>query len=224
MTTRRTLYTAILGAVLLLPSPAAATSDGIQIARLKYGGGGDWYSNPTSLPNLARALTERTSVRVRGGSEARVELLDEGLFSYPFLYMNGHGEVRFSRSEVDRLREYLKRGGFLWADDNYGMDRAFRREIAKVFPEARLVELPFSHQLFHAFYEFPRGLPKIHEHDGKPAQALGIFHGGRLVILYTYESDIGDGLEDPEVHSDPEPVRESAMRFAVNVVIYAMTH
>jgi hypothetical protein len=170
------------------------------------------------------ALRSRTGVRVGDAVEARVELLDESLFSYPLLYMNGHGEVRFSQAEVERLREYVNRGGFLWADDNYGMDRAFRREMGKVFPEAGLVELPFSHQIFHAFYDLPQGPPKVHEHDGKPPQALGIFQGGRLVVLYTVESDIGDGIEDPEVHNDPEPIREQAMRFAINVVMYAMTH
>lgn len=215
-----------LGALCMAPAPATAgpNPDGFQLARLKYGGGGDWYSNPTSLPNLAKALRQRTAVRVADTQEARVELLDEELFSYPLLYMNGHGEVRFSQAEVDRLRDYLSRGGFLWADDNYGMDRAFRREIAKVFPGSKLVELPFNHGVFHSFYDLPRGLPKVHEHDGKPPQALGLFHGGRLVVLYTYESDIGDGLEDPDVHKDPEPVREEALRFGVNLVVYAMTH
>ena len=201
-----------------------AAPDGFQIARLKYGGGGDWYSNPTSLPNLARAVESRTPIRIVSDQEARVELLDEELFGYPLVYMNGHGEVRFSQAEIDRLREYLERGGFLWADDNYGMDRAFRREIQKVFPGSRLVGLPFGHDLFHAFYDLPKGTPKVHEHDGKPPEALGIFHEGRLVVLYTYEADIGDGIEDVEVHNDPEAIREDAMQFAVNVVVYAMTH
>lgn len=206
------------------PAAGAVSTDGFQIARLKYGGGGDWYSNPSSLPNLAEALGKRTTVEVVSPEEARVELLDEALYSYPLVYMNGHGEVRFSQAEVDRLREYLERGGFLWADDNYGMDRSFRREIQKVFPGSRLVELPFRHEIFHTFYDLPQGLPKVHEHDGKPAQALAIFHGGRLVVLYTYQSDIGDGIEDADVHNDPPAIREQAMKFAVNVVVYAMTH
>jgi hypothetical protein len=219
------VYAALTLVLLVLPAPpAAAQTEGLRIARLKYGGGGDWYSNPTSLPNLAKEVRSRTSIEVAETKEAQVELLDETLFSYPFLYMNGHGEVRFSQTEVDRLREYLDRGGFLWADDNYGMDRSFRREIAKVFPESRLVDLPFDHPVFHAFYDLPRGTPKIHEHDGKPAQALGIFSKGRLVVLYTYQSDIGDGLEDPDVHDDPAALREEATRFAVNLVVYAMTH
>jgi hypothetical protein len=221
----RSLLLAVVAAAGLAGGAASvlASPDTFRIARLKYGGGGDWYSNPSSLPNLMRALQSRTGVRVAEMTEARVELLDEALFSHPLLYMNGHGEVRFTPAEVERLRDYLERGGFLWADDNYGMDRSFRREIAKVFPEAGLVELPFSHEIFRAFYDLPRGLPKVHEHDGKPPQALGVFQEGRLVVLYTYESDIGDGLEDPDVHHDPETIREDAMKFAVNVVVHAMS-
>ncbi len=215
---------AALAVVAAAASPAGAVTEGFRLARLKYGGGGDWYSNPTSLPNLMKGLRDRTAIPVPETQEARVELLDENLFSYPLVYMNGHGEVRFSQAEVDRLREYLDRGGFLWADDNYGMDRSFRREIAKVYPGQPLVDLPFDFPVFHSFYDLPQGTPKIHEHDGKPAQSLGIFHKGRLVVLYTYQSDIGDGLEDPEVHNDPAPLREQAMRFAVNLVVYAMTH
>jgi hypothetical protein len=215
---------AILAALALAAPPAAAQTEGLRIARLKYGGGGDWYSNPTSLPNLAEQVRARTSIEVADTKEAQVELLDESLFSYPFIYMNGHGEVRFSQAEVERLRDYLDRGGFLWADDNYGMDRSFRREIAKVFPDTRLVEIPFDHPVFHAFYDLRRGTPKIHEHDGKPAQALGIFSKGRLVVLYTYQADIGDGMEDQDVHNDPPDLREDAMRFGVNLVVYAMTH
>lgn len=217
---------AVVATSVLAPSvPAQVPSvDGVQIARLKYGGGGDWYSNPTSLPNLMRQVQSRTPIQVADTKEARVELLDEALFSYPLLYMNGHGEVRFSQAEVERLREYLDRGGFLWADDNYGMDRAFRREIAKVYPGRDLVPLPYDHALFHAFYDLSRGLPKIHEHDGKAPEALALFHEGRLVVLYTFESDIGDGLEDAEVHDNPEAVREQAMQFGINLVVYAMTH
>ena len=223
---RQLLGVGLLTGILALTADSALAQavDGVRLGRLKYGGGGDWYSNPTSLPNLQKALRERTSIRVADLQEARVELLNEDLFSYPFLYMNGHGEVRFSQAERERLAEFLERGGFLWADDNYGMDRSFRREMAKVFPGKQLVELPFDHGLFRSFYSLPDGTPKVHEHDGKPPQALGIFHQGRLVVLYTYEADIGDGLEDPDVHKDPEPVREAAMQFAVNLVVYAMTH
>jgi len=214
----------VIGLVASLSGAAQAAPEGFRIARLKYGGGGDWYSNPSSLPNLLNGLKKRTQIDVADFKEGRVELVDEGLFSYPLVYMNGHGEVRFSAAEVERLREYLDQGGFLWADDNYGMDRSFRREIGKVFPDEKLVDLPFSHELFHAYYDLPHGTPKVHEHDGKPAQALAIFRKGRLVVVYTYQSDIGDGLEDAAVHKDPEEIREQAMKFAVNLVVYVMTH
>ncbi len=209
-----------------LPAAADITSQegGFSIARLKYGGGGDWYSNPSSLPNLLAALKERTGVAVEVDREGRVEILSEKLFDYPMLYMNGHGTVNFTHAEEERLRRYLASGGFLWADDNYGMDKSFRREMASVFPESPLVELPFTHDIYHMLYDFPNGLPKIHEHDGGPPQGLGILHEGRLVVFYTFNTDIGDGLEDPGVHGDPPDKREAAMKTAVNIVLYAMTH
>jgi hypothetical protein len=223
---RNLVIIAVLMLVACPPAGADISSDesGFSIARLKYGGGGDWYSNPSSLPNFLRALKDRTGVAVETEKEARVDVLAEELFNYPMLYMNGHGTVKFSPAEVDRLRRYLSSGGFLWADDNYGMDKSFRGEISKVFPESPLVELPFSHDLYHIFYEFPNGLPKIHEHDGGPAQGLGIFYEGRLVVYYTFNTDIGDGLEDTEVHGDPQEKREAAFRTGVNIVLYAMTH
>jgi hypothetical protein len=195
---------------------------GFRVARLRYGGGGDWYSNPSSLPNLAKALAERTSIPVDTFEEKKVAITDERLFDYPFIYMNGHGTVRFSADEVSRLRSYLLSGGFLFADDNYGMDKSFRREIARVFPDVPLVEVPFNHPIFHSFYDLP-SVPKVHEHDGLRAQGLGIVHDGRLVVFYTYQSDIGDGIEDAHVHNDPPAIREQAMKMAVNVVVYAMT-
>jgi len=208
------------------PAEAAITSkeSGFSIARLKYGGGGDWYSNPSSLPNLLKALKQRTGVAVETDREARVEIMDEDLFDYPMLYMNGHGAVKFTHAEAERLRKYLTSGGFLWADDNYGMDKSFREEIARVFPESPLVELPFSHEIYRVFYELPDGLPKIHEHDGGPPGGFGIFHEGRLVVFYTFDTDIGDGLEDADVHGDPPAKREAAMKTAINIVLYAMTH
>lgn len=193
------------------------------VARLKYGGGGDWYSNPSSLPNLLEALNTRTNLKV-AEKEARVSPMDEDLFLYPYLYMNGHGNVRFSDEEVERLRLYLTHGGFLHADDNYGMDESFRREMKRIFPDKDLVELPFDHPIYHMQYDFNNGPPKIHEHDNKPAQGLGIFHEGRLVVFYTYESDLGDGWEDPEVHNDPPDKREQALRMGINIVLFAMTH
>jgi hypothetical protein len=214
--------------VVSLATGSAAAQDGepdarFVIGRVKYGGGGDWYSNPSSLPNLLEALSERLSLEV-ADREANVPIADEALYRYPFLYMNGHGAVRFTDEEVVRLREYLESGGFLFADDNYGMDVYFREQIGRVFPDRRLVEVPFDHPIYHAFYDFNNGPPKIHEHDGKPAQGFGIFDKGRLVVFYTYESDIGDGLEDPEVHNDPPARRESALRMAINVVLYSMLY
>jgi len=193
------------------------------IARLKYQGGGDWYSNPSSLPNLLAAINERTNIRAAPREET-VEITDPELFHYPYLYMNGHGNVRFTDEEVKILRSYFAAGGFLHADDNYGMDSSFRREIKKVFPDSPLVELPFNHPIYSSFYSFPNGLPKIHEHDGKPAQGFGIFYENRLVVFYTYECDLGDGWEDPEVHNDPPEKREAALKMGVNIVVYTLTH
>ncbi len=192
------------------------------IARLKYGGGGDWYSNPSSLPNLLRFIAENTLIKVHP-EEVRVGIMDKDFFAYPYLYLNGHGNIRFSEEEVLRLRQHLQSGGFLHADDNYGMDQAFRREIKRVFPDNDLVELPFSHPIYHQLYDFPAGLPKIHEHDGKPAQGLGIFYKGRLVVFYTYECDLGDGWEDPEVHNDPPEKREAALKMGTNIVLYYLS-
>lgn len=191
------------------------------IARLKYDGGGDWYSNPSSLPNLLKFLSDNVPIEVNM-VEKRVSIMDKELFSYPYLYMNGHGNIRFSEEEVLRLRKYLQSGGFLHADDNYGMDLSFRREIKRVFPNNDLVELPFDHPIYSIFYRFPNGLPKIHEHDGKPPQGLGIFYKGRLVVFYTYECDLGDGWEDPEVHGDPDEKHRAALKMGANIVLYSL--
>jgi hypothetical protein len=153
----------------------------------------------------------------------RVRITDPELFSYPVIYMTGHGNVRLSDEEVARLRQYLGAGGFLHADDNYGMDESFRREMRRVFPNNNLVELPFDHPIYRAWFTFPLGLPKIHEHEGKPAQGLGIFLEGRLAVFYSYESDLGDGWEDQHVHSDPETKRLEALRMGTNIVVYAVT-
>lgn len=191
------------------------------MARLQYDGGGDWYANPSSLPNLLAAIAARTSLAV-DRAEARVRLTDERLWDYPFLYMTGHGNVKFSDVEVGRLREYIERGGFLHADDNYGMDASFRREIARVFPDRPLVDVPLAHPIYHIVYDFPTGLPKIHEHDGKPARGYGIFIGDRLAVYYSYESDLGNGWENPEVHKDPPEKHEAALRMGVNLFVYAI--
>jgi hypothetical protein len=186
-----------------------------------YDGGGDWYANPSSLPNLLRAVRERTRLRTTERERA-VRLTDPVLWQVPYLYMTGHGNVVFAPEEVRALRRHLEAGGFLHADDNYGMDASFRREIAKVFPDRALADVPADHPVYHLVYDFPAGPPKVHEHDGLPAQGLGIAIGGRLAVYYTYQSDLGDGWEDPQVHGDPPDVREQALRMGVNLVAYAV--
>lgn len=194
----------------------------IRVGRIKYGGGGDWYGDPSSLPNLLREFERRTGIAT-AEREKVVTLYDQDLFSTPFLYITGHGNVRFDRQELSNLRRHLLGGGFLYADDNYGMDRSFRETVATLFPERRLVRVPLDHPVYHCFYDLG-GPPKIHEHDGKPPEGMGVFDGDRLMIFYTYESDIGDGLEDPDVHGDPPEKREEAARMAVNILYYALTH
>ncbi len=192
------------------------------IARLHYGGGGDWYSNPSSLPNLLHYLQTHTAI-ISADKEARIKLTDENLYSYPYLYMTGHGNVRFTNAEIIRLRTFLQRGGFLHADDNYGMDPSFRREIKRVFPEKELIPLPHNHPIFHQVYDFNNGLPKVHEHNNKPPQALALYEDDRILVIYTYESDLGDGWEDAEVHNDPNYIREAALQMGVNIIHFALT-
>jgi hypothetical protein len=211
---------ALVVAVLLAAS-APSSADTVAITRLRYDGGGDWYANPSSLPNLLTAIRTRTGIPV-SDREAQISLLDPSLPDHPYLYMTGHGNVAFSTAERAALRAYLLGGGFLHADDNYGLDESFRREMAEVFPDVQLTEVPPDHPVFHVFYDFPQGLPKVHEHDGRPPQAFGIFQGGRLVVLYTYETDLGDGWEDEGVHDDPPEIREQALRMGVNIFLYAL--
>ena len=218
---RRSACIAPLLAALTLGS-ALPPGQRLAIARLQYDGGGDWYANPSSLPNLIAAIAERTSLDVER-TEGRVRLTDDRLWDYPFLHLTGHGNIRLSEAEVSRLREYLARGGFLHADDNYGLDESFRREIARVFPDRPLVDVPLSHPIYHLVYSFPRGLPKIHEHDGKPARGYGIFIGDRLAVFYSHESDLGNGWEDSQVHGDPPEKHEAALRMGVNLFVYAVT-
>ena len=191
-----------------------------EIAILKYNGGGDWYANPTALPNLIRFCNENIDTEI----EPRPQTVDVGsseIFQYPFLHMTGHGNVFFTQDEADNLRTYLLSGGFVHIDDNYGMEPYLRKELNKVFPQKELVEIAADHAIFKTQYQFPKGLPKIHEHDGKRPQALGIFHENRLLLLFTYESDLGDGWEDPEVHNDSEEVRLKALQIGANIIHYA---
>lgn len=214
----------ILGAALLLALvfSAADGSDQLVVGRLHYDGGGDWYANPSSLPNLIKAINERTALHV-APRERVVRLSDPDLWETPFLHMTGHGNVSLSDQEVRILRRYLEGGGFLHADDNYGMDESFRREIARVFPNRPLVEVPVDHAVYHVVYDFPKGLPKIHEHDGEPAAGFGIFIGDRLAVYYSYQSDLGDGWEDADVHEDTDALREAALQMGVNLFVYAVT-
>ncbi len=193
----------------------------LTIGRLHYGGGGDWYANPSSLPNLLAEIGRRTSLPV-AAREQVVTITGPDLWDMPFIYMTGHGNVLFSDEEVLILRRYLENGGFLHADDNYGMDESFRREIARVFPNRPLVEVPLDHPVYSVVYEMPLGIPKIHEHDGEPAQGFGIFVGNRLAVYYSYQTDLGDGWEDADVHGDPADVRELALKMGVNLYVFAV--
>ncbi len=208
----------MIGIVIMIAAALHAREDACQltVARLQYDGGGDWYANPSSLPNLVRAIQSRTRLAVCD-TVATVTVMDERLFRYPFVHMTGHGNVRFSHRERLRLRRYLTAGGFLWADDNYGLDKSFRREMKALFPENPLTPLPSSHPIFSSHYRLP-GLPKIHEHDNEPAQAFGVFFDDRLVVLYTYSSDIGDGMEDIDVHNDGGELHEVALKMGINIV------
>ncbi|POS01624.1 DUF4159 domain-containing protein [Flavobacterium croceum] len=190
-----------------------------EIALLKYSGGGDWYANPTSLPNLIKYANQNIKTKIKL-KPATVEPGNPDIFSYPFIHMTGHGNVVFSSGDVNNLRNYLLSGGFLHIDDNYGMDEYIRKEIKKIFPNNDLVEIPATHPIFQKPYTFANGLPKIHLHDNKRPQAFGVFENNRLVLLYTYECDLGDGWEDPDVHNDPKEVREKALKMGANILYY----
>ncbi|MGQ0540188.1 MAG: DUF4159 domain-containing protein [Gemmatimonadaceae bacterium] len=211
----------ILALLVLGASAARRDVPRLAIARLQYDGGGDWYANPSSIPNLLKAINDRTSFKVEP-TEGRVTLTDERLFDYAFLHATGHGEMKLSEVEVSRLRDYLLRGGFLHVDDNYGLDESFRREIARVFPDRPLVDVPLTHPVYHIVYDFPQGLPKVHEHDGQPARGYGIFVGDRLAVFYSYSADLGNGWEDPGTYNDPQELREQALRMGINLFAYAV--
>ena len=199
-------------------NPSAVT-----IARLKYDGGGNWYWGRSAIPNLHKFMKENTKIAIED-NEVVVTATDPELFRYPFLFLTGHGNVRFSDDEVSALRTYLENGGFLFANDSYSLAESFRREMARVFPDNELVELPFSNPIYHTLFDFPNGPPKIHLHDGKPAQGFGIILKDRVAVFFAYESDIGDGLEDHEVYNDPPEKHQAALRMAANLVAYALTH
>ena len=217
------LLVLVLTGSLVLPARAQSDEYTFHIARVKYGGGGDWYGDEQSLVELLRYVRAQTLLDV-APKEDVVELTSAKLFTYPYLYLTGHGNVRFTDDEARRLRRYLEGGGFLHIDDNYGLDAHIRREMKKVFPEQTFVELPFSHPIYHAHFDFSNGMPKIHEHDGKPAQGFGLFtREGRLAVFYSYESDLGDGWEPASVHDNPPAKREAALQMGTNILVYAMT-
>ncbi len=205
---------------LLIALGLSMLSNAQEIAVLKYNGGGDWYANPTALPNLIRFCNENIHTKINEKPKT-VEVGDVTIFQYPFLHMTGHGNVVFSQNEAENLKTYLMSGGFLHIDDNYGMEPYLRKELVKVFPDKELKELGADHPIFSQEYKFTEGLPKIHEHDGKRPQALGIFNENRLVLLFTFESDLGDGWEDPSVHNDPAEVRKKALQMGANIISYA---
>ena len=194
-----------------------------QIAVVKYRGGGDWYSNPTSVPNLVAFCNQNLNMNIKE-EVPYVEVGSVDIFNYPFVHLTGHGNVIFSPGEVENLRTYLLGGGFLHIDDNYGMDQFIRPQMKKIFPDEDFIELPFSHPIYHQTYDFNQGLPKVHEHDGKPPQGFGLFHENRLVCFYTYECDLGDGWEDFSVHNDSKATREKALQMGANVLEYALTN
>jgi hypothetical protein len=193
------------------------------IAVLKYSGGGDWYANPTSLPNLITFCNQNINTKINP-KVGNVEVGNADIFSYPFVHMTGHGNVVFSPNDLQNLKKYLYSGGFLHIDDNYGMDEFIRKEIKKIFPNEELKEIPVSHPIFQKPYNFPQGLPKIHEHDNLRPQAFGIFIENKLVLLYTYQSDLGDGWEDTEVHNDPISIREKALKMGANIINYVFNN
>ena len=192
------------------------------IARVNYGGGGDWYCDPSSIPNILNYLTKNTSIKA-DHNEYRIKLTTKELRGHPYLYMTGHGNIRFTDEEIIQLREYLMGGGFLHTDDNYGLNTSFRREMKRVFPDRDFVELPHDHAVFHSYFDMPNGLPKIHEHDGKPPQLFALYNEDRIMVIYSYESDLGDGWEDEEVHNDPPELRVAALQMGVNIIYFALT-
>jgi len=192
------------------------------VARIHYSGGGDWYGNRTTFPNIFKYIHEQQKLNL-SDKEDKIILSQNTLFKYPMLYIAGHGNIKFSSAEIYNLRQYLLNGGFLWADDDYGMNTSFVREMKKVFPELDWVEVEFSHKIYHILYDFPRGLPKIHEHDGGAPKGLGLFYNGNLIAFYSLNTDISDGCEDAEIHQDPPAVREKALQMAANIIFYAIS-
>jgi len=206
------------------PIKSSAPNSKFRLARLKYSGGGDWYNDPSAEVNMMDYLKKNTTISVDESKFYSVDVVSDDIYNYPFIIITGHGNIEFSPQEAVRLRKYCETGGFLYADDDYGMDTAFRREIKKVFPDEEMKEIPFSHKIYNSHYSFPNGLPKIHEHDGKPPQGFGITRNGRLCVYYTYETNITDGWADTKEHDDPPEKREEAFRMGTNIIVYALMY
>lgn len=223
----RLFYSAIV--ILIFTSSVYSQSDGInknsspfKIARLKYSGGGDWYNDPSAEVNMMEYLKKNTTIDVDEPKFYSVDVASDDIFNYPFILITGHGNIEFSPAEVARLRKYCESGGFLYADDDYGMDVAFKREIKKIFPDEELKELPFNHKIYNSQYSFPNGLPKIHEHDQKPPQGFGIYNKGRMCVYYTYETNISDGWADTKEHQDPPEKKEESFKMGTNIIVYSL--
>jgi len=221
VTTMHRTAVALIVVALVGVAAGSACSEEL-IGRLEYSGGGDWYANPTSLPNLLAFTREHTNLDLPQ-REVNVKPGSRDLPSFSYVHATGHGRISFTAEEARNLREYLLGGGFLHVDDNYGIDESFRGEIRKVFPDRELVELPFDHPIYHCLFDFPGGLPKIHEHDGGPPHGYGIIHEGRVVLFYSLNTDLGDGWESPDVHNDPEEIRRQALRMGTNILVYALS-
>ena len=211
----------IITAVILLLTNIILGQE-FSIARVNYGGGGDWYCDPSSIPNILSYLTKNTSIEA-AHDEYRIKLTTKEMRGHPYLYMTGHGNIRFTDEEIIDLREYLLGGGFLHTDDNYGLNTSFRREMKRVFPDRDFVELPHNHAVFQSYFDMPNGLPKIHEPDGKPPQLVALYNEDRIMVIYSFESDLGDGWEDEEVHNDPPELRTAALQMGVNIIYFALT-
>ncbi|MCU0371709.1 MAG: DUF4159 domain-containing protein [Ignavibacteria bacterium] len=210
--------------ILCQDSAAQGNSDKFRIARLKYSGGGDWYNDPSAEVNMMNYLKKNTVIDVDAPKFYTADVASDDIFNYPFILLTGHGNIEFSDNEIKRLRKYLESGGFIYADDDYGMDESFRREMKKIFPRDEMRELPFDHKIYNSHFKFPNGLPKIHEHDSKPPQGFGYWINGRLCVYYTYETNISDGWADPREHDDPQEKREESFKMGTNIIVYALTN
>jgi len=221
---RLATFVLLFGLLAGVPEPAfAQQSDEIKLARIKYRGGGDWYNDPSSLKNLAEFSQQQVPIAINSEYED-VPIGSPDLLDYPFAFLTGHGTISMNQAEASNLRSYLENGGFLYIDDDYGLDDHFRKVIKQVFPNEELVEIPFDHPIYHQVFDFSDGLPKVHEHDGKAPQGFGLFKDGRLVLFYTFESNLADGWANPEVHNNPETIRQKALQMGTNILVYALTY